>query len=70
MKKEDAKLFDTVIFADPYLEQILWPKHCVMNTWGAELHKDLVIAPGSIQVYVYLRSSIIVKYPNLKFIIK
>ncbi|XP_043590491.1 nicotinamidase-like [Bombus pyrosoma] len=50
IKREDAKLLDTVIFADPYLEQILWPKHCVMNTWGAELHKDLVIVPGSIQI--------------------
>ncbi|CAK9819015.1 pncA [Anthophora quadrimaculata] len=48
--KENAKAFDTVIFAEPYVEQILWPKHCVMNTWGAELHKDLIIAPGSEQV--------------------
>ncbi|XP_017795714.1 PREDICTED: pyrazinamidase/nicotinamidase-like [Habropoda laboriosa] len=48
--KENAKPFDTVIFADPCVEQILWPKHCVMDTWGAELHKDLIIAPGSEQV--------------------
>ncbi|KAK9309189.1 hypothetical protein QLX08_001134 [Tetragonisca angustula] len=50
VRKGDAKPFDTVIFADPYSEQILWPKHCVMNTWGAELHKDLVIAPDSVQI--------------------
>ncbi|XP_026668466.1 uncharacterized protein LOC108623959 isoform X2 [Ceratina calcarata] len=48
--KANAKPFDKVIFADPHLEQILWPKHCVMNTWGAELHKDLVIAVDSKQV--------------------
>ncbi|XP_017755145.1 PREDICTED: pyrazinamidase/nicotinamidase-like [Eufriesea mexicana] len=48
--KENAKPLDTVIFANPYLEQILWPKHCVMNTWGAELHKDLIIGPNSEQV--------------------
>ncbi|KZC13468.1 Pyrazinamidase/nicotinamidase, partial [Dufourea novaeangliae] len=48
--KENAKLFDTVIFAEPYLEQILWPKHCVMDTWGSRLHKDLVIAPDSKQL--------------------
>ncbi len=21
----------------------IWPKHCVMNTWGASFHKDLVL---------------------------
>ncbi|XP_046747233.1 nicotinamidase-like [Diprion similis] len=47
ISKEEAKLFDTVVFRDPYLEQRLWPKHCVIDSWGAQLHKDLVIAPGS-----------------------
>ena len=60
MRKGDAKPFDTVIFADPYSEQILWPKHCVMNTWGAELHKDLVIAPDSVQVSLAFHYSRIV----------
>ncbi|HHP7242632.1 MAG TPA: bifunctional nicotinamidase/pyrazinamidase [Cyclobacteriaceae bacterium] len=23
------------------MEQILWPDHCIQNTWGAELHADL-----------------------------
>ncbi|XP_016916404.1 nicotinamidase [Apis cerana] len=48
--KDNAKLFDTVVFADPHSEQILWPKHCVMNTWGSQLHKDLLITPNSVQV--------------------
>ncbi|XP_076288639.1 nicotinamidase [Lasioglossum baleicum] len=49
--KENAKVFDTVIFSKPYWEQTLWPKHCVQHTRGAELHKDLVIAPLSKQVF-------------------
>ncbi|XP_033333737.2 nicotinamidase isoform X1 [Megalopta genalis] len=50
VSKENAKVFDSVTFAKACMEQILWPKHCVMNTWGAQLHKDLVIVPGSEQV--------------------
>ena len=50
VRKENAKPFDNVIFAKPYLKQTLWPKHCLMNTWGSQLHQDLVIAPGSEQV--------------------
>lgn len=49
--KKMAKLFDTVDFLQPHVTQKLWPKHCVMNTWGAELHKDLLIVPSSEQVY-------------------
>lgn len=42
----DAKVFDTVMFADAIcctgcIEQTLWPAHCIRDTWGAELHKDL-----------------------------
>ncbi|XP_078033620.1 nicotinamidase [Augochlora pura] len=50
VSKKKAKVFDSVIFSEPRMEQILWPKHCVMNTWGAQFHKDLVIVPGSEQV--------------------
>lgn len=50
VRKEKAKPFDNVIFAKPYLKQTLWPKHCLMDTWGSQLHQDLVIAPGSEQV--------------------
>lgn len=42
-----AKPFDTIVFSQPHITQILWPRHCVMNTWGAELHKDLLIVPSS-----------------------
>ncbi|CAF0864300.1 unnamed protein product [Didymodactylos carnosus] len=37
----NAKLYDYIKFAD--VEQILWPAHCIQNTTGAELHKDLHI---------------------------
>ena len=37
-----AELFQTVIFTGPpKTEQVLWPRHCQQNSWGAELHKDL-----------------------------
>lgn len=37
-----AKLFDTVVYDKiPVIDQVLWPRHCVMNSWGAELHKEL-----------------------------
>ena len=27
----------------PKTEQTLWPRHCVQESWGAELHKDLKV---------------------------
>lgn len=39
---KDFKLFDTVRFdAFPNVEQKLWPAHCIQETVGAELHKNL-----------------------------
>ena len=39
-----AKASDTVVFqGPPVTEQVLWPRHCVQNSWGAELHKDLKV---------------------------
>jgi len=31
-------------------EQILWPAHCIRDTWGAMLHEDLTIVPESLIV--------------------
>ena len=28
----------------------IWPVHCVADTWGAELHPDLVVPPDAIRV--------------------
>lgn len=52
----DAKVFDTVVFADKNcasgcIEQTLWPAHCIQNTWGSELHKDLKVADGALRIY-------------------
>lgn len=43
----DAAVYDTIIF-DVHedgnaMDQRMWPKHCVQNTWGSELHKDLKV---------------------------
>lgn len=48
----DAKVFDTVVFnGTTPITQTLWPRHCVQNTWGSELHKDLNIVKGSVKIY-------------------
>ena len=43
IKAEEAKMYDTVEYDKVPLEQILWPDHCVQNSWGAELHADLKV---------------------------
>merc|ERR1711981_265546 len=41
-----ANLFDKVVFTGPpKTDQILWPRHCVQESWGSEFHKDLIIHP-------------------------
>ena len=33
-------LYATVTFeGPPRMDQVLWPRHCVQESWGAELHK-------------------------------
>lgn len=52
IKKEDARVYDTVTFKGPPMQkQRLWPRHCVQDSWGAELHKDLKIVPHGVKVY-------------------
>ncbi|GBP80129.1 Nicotinamidase [Eumeta japonica] len=49
---DKAQVYDTVVFAGPPpMKQRLWPRHCVQDSWGAELHKDLKVMDGSIKVY-------------------
>jgi nicotinamidase-related amidase len=39
---EKLNLFDVVTLTKPVeLKQVMWPDHCVQNSWGAELHNDL-----------------------------
>jgi nicotinamidase-related amidase len=48
---DELKLFDTAVFLlddkksmkKERVEQILWPAHCVQQSHGAELHRDLMI---------------------------
>lgn len=49
---DSAQVFDTVIFeGPPTIKQRLWPRHCVQDSWGSELHKDLKIVENSVKVY-------------------
>lgn len=55
LTSDEAKVYDTVIFdvnndGTP-MEQKLWPRHCVQNSWGAELHADLKVVEDAILVY-------------------
>ncbi|CAH1960593.1 unnamed protein product [Acanthoscelides obtectus] len=50
--QDEAQLYDTVVFeGDPPVEQKLWPRHCVQNTWGSELHEDLKVLENSVKIY-------------------
>lgn len=49
---DSAQVFDTVVFAGPPpMKQRLWPRHCVQDSWGAELHKDLKVVDNAVKVY-------------------
>lgn len=49
---DTAQVYDTVLYAGPPpMKQRMWPRHCVQDSWGAELHKDLKVAENSIKVY-------------------
>ncbi|CAK9821764.1 Exosome complex component RRP4 [Anthophora retusa] len=52
ISKEAAQVYDTVTFrGPPLLKQRLWPRHCIQDSWGAELHKDLKIIDNGIKIY-------------------
>lgn len=41
---DNAQVYDTVVFSGPPpMKQKLWPRHCVQDSWGSELHKDLKV---------------------------
>ena len=42
---QEPGLYQTVTFdGPPKMDQVLWPRHCVQKSWGAEMHKDLKVA--------------------------
>ena len=52
ISKEAARVYDTVTFkGPPTLKQRLWPRHCVQDSWGAEIHKDLHMVDKAIKIY-------------------
>ncbi|KAL1138805.1 hypothetical protein AAG570_008867 [Ranatra chinensis] len=54
VSSEEAQTYDTVIFEGPNgqpMKQRLWPRHCVQDSWGAELHKDLKVVENSIKIF-------------------
>ena len=45
---EKAKLFDVVVYDKiPIINQVLWPRHCEINSWGAALHEGLMVSSYS-----------------------
>jgi nicotinamidase/pyrazinamidase len=38
-----SSLFQPFYIKDHDVTQVMWPNHCVQNTSGAELHKDLIV---------------------------
>lgn len=59
LKAVDARTFDTVIFDGPSpISQLLWPAHCIQNTWGSQLCDELKIVNNSIKVYKGTNSDI------------
>jgi len=42
-----VETYDTVVFeGPPKTEQKMWPAHCVQESWGSELHKNLKVHPN------------------------
>ncbi|XP_059489336.1 nicotinamidase [Neocloeon triangulifer] len=59
LRADQAQVYDTVIFdGKPPTTQRLWPRHCVQNSWGAELHKDLKIGKDATLVYKGINSDV------------
>src|SRR5271170_52013 len=53
---DKARILDTAIFIGPpnlvdKVEQVLWPAHCIQETPGADLHRDLIRVDNAIHVY-------------------
>jgi len=50
-----APMFSTITLTAPDgtspMKQILWPRHCVQDTWGAACHDELIQRPDDIIVH-------------------
>merc|ERR1719483_942935 len=51
--------YDKVVFeGPPKMEQTLWPRHCVQESWGSELHKDLKVHPNGRVIHKGINPSV------------
>lgn len=48
---KEVKPFESVIFDEGKTEQILWPTHCIQNSWGAELHPELLVQADALYIH-------------------
>jgi nicotinamidase-related amidase len=46
-KGRKLKPFDVVTFEEPKCRQVLYPSHCVENSWGADLNAEIVRVEGA-----------------------
>ena len=47
-----CRTYDKVTFeGPPRTEQILWPRHCVQQSWGAQLHSELKLHSKAKRIY-------------------
>ncbi|CAF2409168.1 unnamed protein product [Rotaria sp. Silwood2] len=58
-----ARVHDKVVFVGSSkltdtIEQVLWPAHCIQNSYGAALHPDLVRVNNAVHVYKGINSEI------------
>ena len=52
LDNSSSELYQTVVFTGPpKTEQVLWPRHCVQESWGAELHKDLKVGDDNKDIF-------------------
>ena len=50
----DPPVYSSVVFAAPNgvrMDQMLWPRHCTQNSWGAENHPDLVTRSSDLEIH-------------------
>ena len=45
-----TQLFECIRLPETGVMQVMWPTHCVQNSQGAELHKDLIVSPTDVIV--------------------
>ena len=63
---ENAKVFDVVIYdKTPLIDQVLWPRHCQMDSWGAELHKEVKVLTVFVCGNFFMRSFVVFQLPVL-----